>query len=262
LGFPDRRTIALIQPWAIALWRKAFRPGTIDIHEAGTIEVGYSAFGPTIGLRGTLRAVHRDQFVREIALTVVKQKDRSRHTFNWFVFRAEKLTAAGTEDSSYEVAAGFILLTTQPYRYSILFADYATRDEMKPHIESLQAGWNSYTRQAADTVVRRGTAASVASIGHAVAQSPDTFGEFAKTQISVDTYGVMERRLYWEAGTYALEMNVRTTRPENNFQRRWKFHLTEADFQNLRLNAVAIMGAACSQSDPVFNWAYPHYQSE
>ena len=72
--------VALVQPWVIGLWKKFFRPGTIDIHETGTIEVGYSGFGPTIGLRGTLRAVHRDQFVRDIQLAVAKLKDDSKHS--------------------------------------------------------------------------------------------------------------------------------------------------------------------------------------
>src|ERR1700682_1369881 len=88
-------TVALIQPWIIALWRKAFRPGSIDIHETGTIEIGYSSFGPTVGLRGTLRAVHHDQFVRIIDLTVIKEKDAARHFFPWVVFRAEKLKRTG-----------------------------------------------------------------------------------------------------------------------------------------------------------------------
>src|SRR5438552_10322360 len=89
--------VALIQPWVIALWRRFFRPGTIDIHETGTIEVGYSGFGPTIGLRGTLRAVHRDQFVRDIQVAIAKVKDGSKHSFEWVVFRAEKLTSTGAE---------------------------------------------------------------------------------------------------------------------------------------------------------------------
>ena len=52
-------TVALVQPWMIALWKRFVRPGTIDIHETGTIEIGYSSFGPTIGLRGTLREIGR-----------------------------------------------------------------------------------------------------------------------------------------------------------------------------------------------------------
>jgi hypothetical protein len=247
-------TIALVQPWAIGVWRRMFRPGFIDIHETGSIEVGYSAFGPTIGLRGTMRAVHRDQFVRQIDLKVTKLKDGSTHHLDWIVFRAEKLTADGTEDSSYEVAAGFILLTTQPYRYSILFGDSVTRDEMKPHIEKVQAEWNNYTRGASTAVAKVGSPT--------VPQPPEIFEKYLNTGLSLEAYNVLDRRMYWEAGKYYLGMYVRTTRPEDTFRRGWTFELTEEDFKNLRVNAAIIIRAACSQPGATVNFAYPQYQRE
>src|SRR5687767_14744653 len=83
-------TAALVQPWLLALWRR--RSGTIDVYETGgAVEVGYSGFGPTVGLRGTLRAAHRDQFIRDIRVTIVKKRDGSTHVFDWLVFKAEKI---------------------------------------------------------------------------------------------------------------------------------------------------------------------------
>ena len=58
LGF-----LALAQVWLIAIWRKAFRNGTLVVYETASIEVGFSAFGATVTLLGTLRAEKHD--VRE-----------------------------------------------------------------------------------------------------------------------------------------------------------------------------------------------------
>lgn len=45
---------SIIQVWLIAFWKKYIRKGEIDIHETGTIEIGYGNFGPTVGLNGTM----------------------------------------------------------------------------------------------------------------------------------------------------------------------------------------------------------------
>lgn len=247
--------IALVQPWAIALWRKLVRPGTIDIHETGTIEIGYSSYGPTIGLRGTLRAVHRDHFVRNIELTVIKERDGSHHSFEWLLFKAEKMTSQGKDDISLEIAAGFMLLITQPRSYSILFVDAATRAEIKPALETLQREWTKYA-----TAKGTGPAESIqVAIGKALVESSTAFQNFSKERVATDTYSILERRLYWEPGRYFLQMRVNTTRPENTFHRNWTFELSEPDFQSLRLNAVAIISEACSQVTN-YNFAYPAYR--
>lgn len=59
--------IALIQPWLIAMWKKFFRGAKIEIYPSG-LEIGYSVYGPTISLHGTLRAPHRDIFIKRIRL--------------------------------------------------------------------------------------------------------------------------------------------------------------------------------------------------
>jgi len=47
----------VVQVWIIALWKKYIKKGKIRIFETGSLEIGYSAFGPTIAVNGTLRAL-------------------------------------------------------------------------------------------------------------------------------------------------------------------------------------------------------------
>src|ERR1700722_4700256 len=80
--------VALAQPWVIRLYDSNFKPGAIDIYETGQLEIGFSGFGTTIAVNGTLRARDRDQFVRAIQLDLTKQKDGSTHQFEWRMFRS------------------------------------------------------------------------------------------------------------------------------------------------------------------------------
>ena len=49
---------ALIQPWIRAIWKKLSWQQEVDVFETGSIEIGFSSYGPTVGLQGTLRSVH------------------------------------------------------------------------------------------------------------------------------------------------------------------------------------------------------------
>lgn len=68
--------VALIQPWLLGAWRRLYKRGTVDIHETGKIEIGYSGFGATVGIMGTLRARDCD-----------KQRSRWRKNFAKTGFR-------------------------------------------------------------------------------------------------------------------------------------------------------------------------------
>jgi len=240
-------TVALVQPWALALWRKFFRPGSVDIYETGLLELGYNVWGPCVGLRGTLRAVHRDQFIRNIELTVVKEKDGSTHVLDWLLFRAEKITGLGTEDTSAEIATGFMLMMTQPHRYSILFADTATQNELKPHVAALVEAWSAH----------KSTPGVIASL----VANRDIYGPFSTTKVHTDTFTVLDRQMYWEPGRYSFEMRVHTTRPERTFTRTWTFEISKAESERLRLNAVVICRLACDQGG-TYIFVNPKYEAK
>src|SRR2546423_1664122 len=96
--------IALVQPWLFQLYLRLFRRGAIDIYETGGIEVGFSAFGPTIGLIGTLRARYQDMFVQTATIMVAKVGSTQKHYFNWGAFRVPKTVVDSNLTHSAEVA--------------------------------------------------------------------------------------------------------------------------------------------------------------
>src|SRR5216684_3735636 len=74
--------IALLLP-LVREWLKGHAPSRVDIHEAGVLGLTYGPAGPTIGMRGTVRAVNRDVFVREMELNLRRLKDGAEHQLQW-----------------------------------------------------------------------------------------------------------------------------------------------------------------------------------
>lgn len=230
--------MALLQPWIGKLLKHFFRRGSVDIFETGTVEVGYSTFGPTIGLHGTLRARDADAFVRAVRLDVEREKDKAEHSFEWVAFRAHRLFIGRPDEMALELPAGFLLPTSQPRRYNTLFHDPTVAAEVANDGQQLaQAYFDASLQQ-------------------------QGFDDFAKLKPATDAFAAMTRRCYWEAGTYKLTLAVLTSRPDARFERRYRFALTEADAHALQLNVVSMIRESCGQEGAHYNFAYSKYLAE
>jgi hypothetical protein len=116
----------------------------IEMHPAGRLEIGFSNFGPTIGIQGTLRAVGRDQFISFAEVTVERLADHLRHNFQWAVFRPQSFSTA--QEQSVEIAAGFSLNVAAPRRFNIQFHDSTTGERIRQPLTELQRLWTEYLR--------------------------------------------------------------------------------------------------------------------
>ena len=241
-------TVALIQPWVFAIWKKFFRSGAVDIYPSHRIEIGYSALGPTIGLTGTLRAVHRDQFVESMQVVLTKLKDQSRHTFDWVLFRAGKIyvTVQQREEMTAELVSGFMITTIQPHPYNILFQDAGTQSDMNSHMLAVHGEWQK--------------ALSAPGSPERLANLDALYSEFMiEAGIVTTSYTALDRLMYWEPGRYSLEVMVHTTRPELSFSEEWAFDLTPDDIKMLGVNPLVILRLACGRGGTL-GFAYPAYQ--
>jgi hypothetical protein len=241
-------TVALIQPWVFAIWKKFFRSGAVDIYPSHHIEIGYSALGPTIGLTGTLRAVHRDQFVESMQVVLTKLKDQSRHTFDWVLFRAGKIYVTGQqrEEMTAELVSSFMITTTQPHPYNILFQDAATQSDMNSHMLAVHGEWLK--------------ARSAHNPAEQLARLDVLYSEFmTNAKIVTTSYTALDRMMYWEPGRYSIEIVVHTTRPDMSFSEEWAFDLTPDDVSTLSVNPLVILRLACDLGGTL-GFAYAAYQ--
>lgn len=245
--------LALIQPWVIAGWKRFVRKGLIDIYETGYIEVGYSSMGPLIGLLGTLRAIHHDQFVRSIDVTVTKVKDGAHHQFEWSMFRDLKLTIGGGPIASFEMPSGFLLMATQPRRYNILFSDSNVQVEIQNKIQALKQAWGSFQWEA----TRKNP-----SIQSDQQWQSNLFVEFSKEPSCPVTSNELQRLCWWDAGQYNVQITIQTVRPDRSFKRNWSFELPESDSQRLRMgNVFTMVREACQQQPWQYTLAYVKYEA-
>lgn len=248
-------TYGVVQVWLIGLWKHFLWNGRLSIFKTGRLEVGYSNFGPTLALSGTLRAERKIVFVRETSITVTKQRDGSIHEFEWTAFRSSQLRIGAADPITIELPSGFNVSPEQPYRYHIFFSDRRTRQELEGPLVKVIQVWRQYLVSKAGQIAQ--------GVG-APGQTPEALAHLYETDFFPNStehheaWDVLSRRNYWEPGSYRLRFVVHTSAPDKDFVAEWTFALTEQDFQNLRLNAVATLREICVGLSQ-YNFAYPDY---
>ena len=256
--------VALVQPWIIAAWGRFFRRGTVDIYETGTIEIGFSAFGPTVGLMGTLRSRDRDMFVQSATVTILKKGTAIIRRFEWVLFRNPKTVIGSTVGQSAEVAvdapSSFLILTTQPYRYNVAFYDVAIGQPARSILEGFKQSFQTYVDKKTDLDVYA-QPLDTNSRNRFIQQLRRAHNKFADTNEYGTAFSSFEELFYWEAGPYQLTLQVHTARPNRTFIKTWSFSLLGADIDNLRNNVPSvfeeIVGVPLTAGTYLF--AYPFY---
>ena len=248
--------IALAQPWIIWLYRK-YRAGTVHVYEKANIEIGFSNFGPTVALLGTLRATDHDVFVRRMRLEVRRQKDSARHRFEWRAFRSGRASLGGQDERYAEAAGSFLLTTTPPHQYDVFFATPEFASEHGALASSLLERWRSFVRRRIED-----EGPSLSTQLARVLEDPGAFEtlleEFKKTPEPLELYSALDRGFYWNPGQYDLTLSIETAKPEAAFESRWSFELSEEDSKFLRLNVVSVIDVIIGHNVQ-FNFAYPAY---
>lgn len=252
-------TTALVQPWLIGLYRRFFRRGTIDIFNTGTIEIGYSDFGPTLGLHGTLRARHRELFVRVVSVDVEREVDHARHRFEWAAFRAVRMVISRPTEVAVALPAGFMLMTTQPFRYNIIFNDAILQQgTIAPILERVRTAWLAALGHALGGPLSTNPTQAAAQVTQA---SGAAYPAFQASHVHVNAFTELGQHFYWTPGWYRLTLEVRTANPELVFPRSWRFELTQQQSQALRGNALRMVQGACGQYFGEYVFAYAAYQA-
>ncbi len=251
----------IVQVWVIALWKRCVRKGKVDIYETGTIEIGYSTFGPTIGLNGTLRALNRDVFIKSIDLLVIREKDKAQHIFKWIAFRPPKIDLAGSQPISLEIPSGLLVSPNSPHRFNIVFNDNNLFDDIGTLFSDYLSKWYRVAEQLTKIWPPLIGATPPLEI---INRQNELIESFRKSTIHLDMFTALDRKCYWEAGDYSLTVNVRTSKPDKVFVKNYRFSLTEFDSNNLKLNALTILEEPISsylriQNYP-YNFAYSDYK--
>jgi hypothetical protein len=236
----------------------------LELYESGQIEVGFSTFGPTLGLFGTLRALHQEMFVSNIQVHVTRESDSSIREFQWAAFRPNTITLApaAQQPLSFETASGFMVSQNAPRRFNIFFIDPVTQGLVGG---ALMKAWDAFSKIRAQIGFE--DIAQLAYVDPARAKEKLTAlaEEYTRHPGQLEAYNRLGKLCYWQAGTYRLAATIGTTRPDRSFQRSWRFEVSEADAHQLELNIIAMLWARIDAESgkpgrPYF-FAYPKYEA-
>ncbi len=245
--------IALFQPWLISLWKKYFKPGIVEFFETAKIEIGFNNSASTIGINGTLRSYNKDLYISKISLELIKEKDQSKHNFNWQVFRDTKLYLSGDKDVEVELPYGILLSTQSPQRINIQFHDTNQQDELKAQFYLLANSWLDYQEKHFPFKTRTYTQDDNLKLA-------DLFTEFDKTKVPTDSFTKANQEFYWEKSKYELKMKIETSRPNKIFESKFNFKLEEKECKRLRQNIFILIEYVCHQKKFDWNFIYTNYE--
>jgi len=254
--------IGFMQFWIKVLWDKYFRKGEINYYETGTIVIGYSPSGPTIGLNGTIRALNKDVFIRTVDLLVIREKDKAQHVFKWIAFQSPKTDVSGTQPASMEIPSGFLISPNSPHRFNIIFNDNDLFKDMRPSLSDYYSEWYKTTEELNKIWLPLTGVPPQPAI---LSQQFAVIERFRKSKIHVDTFTALDRKCYWEPGDYQLTVNVTASKPDRVFNKTYHFSISEADSRNLKLNVIAILEQPISGylrfPSPYYNFAFSEYRT-
>lgn len=255
--------VAIAQPWAIGLWKRYIRRGTITPYVTGFIELGFADFGPTIAIDGTLRALHKDVFVKAIEVRLTKHRDQSKHTFEWLAFRSHRASVAGASDPAgfVEAASGFMVTPNTPHRVCIVFSDVETRQLIQKQLAVALARFWVYRRSEPFQLLGQRFLLDDAQVLQLFQGLTE---QYQKDSTHVSAYTAIDRICYWETGKYEVELRVHSARPDQTFTERWTIELDEEQAKQLHLNVVNMLDnplyTTAGLNTPPFFFAYAPYQ--
>ena len=249
--------IAVVQPWAISLYKRLRHKGAIDTYQTGFIEVGFSNYGHTLGLLGTLRGSYQDVFVTRIHLIVTREKDQATQRFGWRAFRGNTSTLGKEEEVSVEAAGSFLVTHTAPHKYNIFFVSEGFAAEHGAAANAVTEEWNKFIHERLKEIEPNWNG-QVSAVLADPALSSSLFDGFLKTRAPTDLFTRLNNAFFWHPGSYRIRYVVECAKPDRHFSKTWGFTLTEQDSEQLRLNAIGVLRVLCG-IPATFKFSYPEY---
>jgi len=223
--------IALIALFRPEIWRLLRRwQNRIDFFPQRKIEIGFSSWGPTIGLVGSIRGFPNDQYVKSISIRLVRERDQLSHIFDWAVFRSIALFG---DAKDLQIASGFTLRSNDARTLNIQFWDNDTRQEVEASLERLRQSLFDFAKKSNLTI-----AAKTQLEAQALFQ-----GDFQKAEPNLQgaIWSEIDRKFYWVPGAYRVSLIIETWDPQKTFEQSFRFELTAEEAETIRINIVAAM---------------------
>lgn len=250
--------LALVQPWLIALWKRLFQRGRLEVYETGVLEIGFSEFGPTVAVLGTIRCEGRDVFVERMSLKVIRLKDRAEHLFAWRAFRPHSVSSSPDGTVQFEVASSFLVSPSVPHRFNVFFASNDFQSTYRARVAALWERWKTYVDTERATVDPTGALPVRQLLDNPITEKALVDG-YMRLPEPAEVHRVLNHDFFWREGDYSVQLSVHGARPERVFAATWQFTLEPADEARLRLNIIALLESGAGRKVQ-YSFAYPQYR--
>lgn len=262
--------IALVQPWAIAVYRRFFSRRKLTIVTSGRLEIAYCLpFGSFLALKGAIYSEHRQTLVTSMSAVVRNEDTGEDRTLRVHLFRDPKLTFTGTTITiSTEVARPFVIEVEevgQYYATFIDFGDFSSLEEIGRRISSL---WNQYAATSVPALVSAIGTRPADPVQAALFEQRarklifEAHSDFLSQPDISPIVREVENLFSWPQGDYRVTLSLQVEGDKRTFPTSWPFHLTTGDETILRSNLPLIMRNLCGFTDLTLPlYAYPEYGS-
>ena len=193
----------------------------LDVEPVRKVDIGFSDWGPTIGLAASFHGHGENQFVVDLSLTVRRDGDAEGHRFSWAAFLPARL---GADIGEATAPGAFAVSRVEPRQVSIVFQDIATQRRYADSLRALRRGFAdfmAFQRLRPEIMSQHDLGREVAIFRGSTHYDPSA-AEEAKSVF------------YWEPGDYSLVLTIRTAATPQTHA--YRFSLSTEESAELRDN--------------------------
>ncbi|MBF0102400.1 MAG: hypothetical protein HQK77_15970 [Desulfobacterales bacterium] len=223
--------LVFISKFIIEILERIGKKAKIHIYPAGKLEIGFSQYGPTIALCGTMRAQKIDAFIAKIAIRVARKDSDFARLMDWRAFKPYVLGLIPDNEIKLELASAFLLNINSPFKCNIVFVDDPFIAKYSVLIPKIQSLWETYKNNQDE---------------EALSNLGASFEQFLKTEEIRDIIVTFTDAFYWEPGSYSLEMFIHTSNPDKIHKTLFAFDLSIQQTGLLKENIIKIIQLICN----------------
>ena len=199
--------LALLQPWIIKLWDRFFKKIHVNFIPTAKIKLYYNRSGAYVYLGGVIESKNKAAIVKDIAVKVIRKKDKAELPLDWSSFVVPVFQSVGGNPvTTSEIARPFKVESGSLYPVFVEFASTNTQENSRLA--------EIYSEIAAE--IRN------------IMQSNFTIEEAKNTLAGSNNYRNLRDELlqnfYWRADEYVIVLTI-TYNDTKTKQYRFKFNI-------------------------------------
>ncbi|MGE0668950.1 MAG: hypothetical protein AB7O49_20550 [Sphingomonadales bacterium] len=239
--------IALVQPWLLYAYRELVQRGTRQLFPTGAIELGFSAYGSTLAIGGTLLAKHKSQIIRYFSVEIVRSEgDGPQIPFIWLLSRENQISGTisqGVQNLvSLKPQQALYIKSEEPQSFQIVFSDKDITENMQANVIALQNEWRAIPEVERQKYLK------------------EDFTEFVENEVVKSFLNRLSSRLYWRKGRYHIHLKLHAEGGRSqSSSHTYEFAVTAEEEKIFLSNMLITLAEGVTGQSLQYQFVYKHY---